>query len=188
MTQKDWKSHLSLFGKVCVLEADSDMNTRFFGTSDTDLDTGSDMHISENLGHGFGFGHDFGHACPLISALHNNFYLGFRQPLIIFVTGFRFCIGHVCGLLITVLKSDGLVSILIVNKTVREYLLVHLSPFYQSFYSSCTSSRTPCYSWIVGTQRTFILETNDLFGNNNDLLSVTREGSLEIIIVKPIYI
>ena len=59
-----------------------------------------------------------------------------------FCDWFSFCIGHVCGLLITVLKSDGLVSILIVNKTVREYLLVHLSPFYQSFYSSCTSSHS----------------------------------------------
>ena len=59
-----------------------------------------------------------------------------------------FCIGHVCGLLITVLKSDGLVSILIVNKTVREYLLVHLSPFNQSFYTQAVRHHTPCYNLV----------------------------------------
>ena len=38
-----------------------------FGTSDSEidrvmtLDTSSDTHMSENLGHGFELGHDFGH-------------------------------------------------------------------------------------------------------------------------------
>ena len=37
-------------------------------TSDTD--TGSDKHVSENLGHGFGLGHDFGHFGHGVSELH----------------------------------------------------------------------------------------------------------------------
>ena len=65
------------FGHEFVSDADSD--TRFFGTSDTDLDTnmgsamtsvtGSDTHMSENLGLGFGheifkdFGHGLGPIC-----------------------------------------------------------------------------------------------------------------------------
>ena len=58
-----------------------DTDTRFFWTSDTDMgrvmtsdtDTGSDTHVSENLGHGFGLGHDFGYACPLISGMARAF-------------------------------------------------------------------------------------------------------------------
>ena len=50
-----------------VSEADS--GTRFFGSSDSDIDrvmtsdmdTGLDTLMSEYLGHGFGLGHDFGH-------------------------------------------------------------------------------------------------------------------------------
>ena len=41
---------------VPVSEADSDSDTRFCQTSDTDLGK------FRNLGHGFGLGHDFGHA------------------------------------------------------------------------------------------------------------------------------
>ena len=56
-----------------VSEADSDTDMGIFLTSDTDSDTdsgkgltsdsdlGSDIDMSENLGHGFGLGHDFGH-------------------------------------------------------------------------------------------------------------------------------
>ena len=59
------------FVSESVSEADSDTDTRFFGTSDMDSDTDmgrvmfsdtgtvSDVHMSENLGHGFGLGHDF---------------------------------------------------------------------------------------------------------------------------------
>ena len=43
-------------------EADSDTDMRLFGTSDTDSDTGSDMHKSDNLGHEFGLGLAFGQA------------------------------------------------------------------------------------------------------------------------------
>ena len=55
-----------------VSEADSDTDTRFFGTSDTDIgrvmtsDTGSDTYMYENLGHGFGLGHDFGNRSSLV--------------------------------------------------------------------------------------------------------------------------
>ena len=42
------------FGHEFVSKADSDTETRFFGNSDTD--SGTDMGISENLGHGLGQG------------------------------------------------------------------------------------------------------------------------------------
>ena len=128
MTQKDWDSHLSLFSKVsdCKWLYLKD----FFMQNITRAATIS--FLSLNLT-----------PCTMISIL-----VLFSTTFDHFCDWFSFCIGHVCGLLITVLKSDGLVSILIVNKTVREYLLVHLSPFYQSFYSSCTSSRTPCYNLV----------------------------------------
>lgn len=83
--------------------------------------------------------------------LHNHFYhllVPLSTTFDHFCDWFSFCIGHVCGLLITVLKSDGLVSILIVNKTVREYLLVHLSPFNQSFYTQAVRHHTPCYNLV----------------------------------------
>ena len=39
------------------------VRTRFFGSSDTDMDQvmSSDTHMSEYLGRGFGLGHDVGH-------------------------------------------------------------------------------------------------------------------------------
>ena len=45
-----------------ISEADSDTDTRFVGTSDSDRDMGrvmtSDTHMSENFGHGLGHGHN----------------------------------------------------------------------------------------------------------------------------------
>ena len=95
------------FGHEFVSEADWDMKTRFFGTSDTDSDmgsvmtsdTGSDTHTCPKTGHDFGHGeshdtgqgHDFRHghvrkprtrtnfalACRLISGANMN-YVGYN--------------------------------------------------------------------------------------------------------------
>ena len=51
------------FVSESVSKAESDTDTRFVGTSATEMDrvmtsdTSSDTHWSENLGHGFGLGH-----------------------------------------------------------------------------------------------------------------------------------
>ena len=82
------------------------------------------------------------------NSLHNNItYWFFLTTFDHFCSWFSFRIGHVCGLLITVLKSDGLVSILIVNKTVREYLLVHISPSINHF-TQAVRHHTPCYNLL----------------------------------------
>ena len=76
------------FVSESVFEADSDTDTIFFGTSDTDsdmesdkvmtsdTDTTSDTGMSENLGHGLG------HACPLISRVCQALLLEYVKPSI----------------------------------------------------------------------------------------------------------